>query len=88
MAFTREVFDAVSGDWQEIEQMNDVLQRLRERRRSFIKPGGEFDPSRLAWKIGGFPQAIFYRTVMLAEGCSLMWNGRNILGAMLCARID
>lgn len=86
MTFQKEAIEAVGGDWSEIDEMNSALKELRQKRRSSIEPGGEFSYSKVAWKIGGFQQAILYRIVMLAEGCSSMWNTRNILGSILCAR--
>jgi hypothetical protein len=86
MSFDRTAVETVGGDWTEIEGLNNTLERLRNGRRQTIEPEGEFGPSKLAWKLGGFQQVILYRVVMLAEGCSTMWNARNVLGSILCAR--
>jgi hypothetical protein len=86
MGFVREAVEAVGDDWATVEQFNEVLARLAHQRQPSIAPNGIFLKSKLAWKIAAVQQAMLYRIVMLADGCSSAWNARNILTSILSAR--
>src|SRR5438132_1385850 len=65
---------------------NAILARLRERRLTEIEISGPLLKSMLAWRIATYQQPVLYRVVMLASGCAVNWNGRNLLCAYLAAR--
>jgi hypothetical protein len=75
------------GDWPETERNNQIIAVLKARRRAEVKyPTGAGDGGHLSWMAEGLEQLLLYRIVALAEGCAMCWNGRNLLGAILCAR--
>ena len=84
MPFTRG--NASEKLWQVMEQGNEAVELLRGRKLSAVRREGDAARSRGVWLIRGLQQALLYRTVMLADGCSEAWNARNPLSALLCAR--
>lgn len=86
IGFSKESVMAVDGDWSSVSEINNVLERLRGRRRTEVRRTGVLAKSKVAWKVVVFQQTTLYRIVMLADGCAVMWNARNTLGSLLCAR--
>ena len=86
MGFNQEAVELVGEDWARIEPFNEVLERLKKRKLTAIKPEGDAARSKVVWKIIGFEQVILYRIVMLADGCADAWNAHNPLASVLCAR--
>ena len=86
VGFKREAIELIGKDWADIEPHNDILERLRKRRLSAVRPEGSSARSTVVWKIVGFEQIILYRIVMLADGCADAWNAHNPLASVLCAR--
>ena len=69
-----------------VKEINTLMVKLRERRKSQISISGPLKQSKLAWKISTYQQPVLYRIVMLTEGMSLNWNFGNILCCLLAAR--
>ena len=70
----------------DIREFNATLVRLRGRRLKQIAISGPLLKSKLAWKIATYQQPVLYRIVMLASGCAVNWNGKNLLCAYLASR--
>jgi hypothetical protein len=86
LGFSRESVDAVADDWQKIEKLNRILNRLAQRKKTAIVPDGALKESKVAWKLATFCQAALHRVVMLADGCTREWNCQNFLCAIVIAR--
>lgn len=65
---------------------NACIARLNEERAVEINISGPFLKSKIAWKLATYQHALLHRVVALADGVAVNWNGRSVLGAMLCAR--
>ncbi len=65
---------------------NACIARLNEARAVEINLSGPFLKSKIAWKLATYQHALLHRVVALADGVAVNWNGRSVLGAMLCAR--
>lgn len=74
------------GDIQTVNEINAVIIRLSERRKTEIRIVAPLDRSKLAWKIAVYQQAVLYRIVMLATGVAQSWNFGNLLTSILAAR--
>src|SRR5688500_5372255 len=72
--------------WKLMDEGNRAVELLRGRKLPAVRPEGDAARSKGVWLIRGLQQALLYRTVMLADGCSEAWNARNPLSALLCAR--
>ncbi|OWK18445.1 hypothetical protein AJ88_05180 [Mesorhizobium amorphae CCBAU 01583] len=82
-------FDLVGFDGEDVEtvgEINAVIARLSERRKTEVRIVAPLDRSKLAWKIAVYQQAILYRIVMLATGVAQCWNSGNLLTSVLAAR--
>jgi len=86
MTFTVESSEEIGYDWNAIQTINKILDRLRARRVSRVNPIGILLKSKAAWKISVLEQTFLYRTVMLADACTSSWNSKNTLGSILAAR--
>ena len=84
MPFSR--LGASDEHWAWMEEGNDALEKLRAKQLPDVRPVGEAGISKGVWLIRGLQQTLLYRTVMLADGCILGWNGRHPLAALLSAR--
>ncbi|MGJ5206371.1 hypothetical protein [Bradyrhizobium sp. HKCCYLR20261] len=79
--------DRLSANEREaVEEWNACIARLNEARAVEINIAGPFLRSRIAWKLATYQHALLHRVVALADGVAVNWNGRSVLGAMLCAR--
>ena len=65
---------------------NACIARLNEARAGEINLSGPFLKSKIAWKLATYQHALLHRVVALADGVAVNWNGRSVLGTMLCAR--
>lgn len=65
---------------------NACIARLNEERAVEVNISGPFLKSKIAWKLATYQHALLHRVVALADGVAVNWNGRSVLGAMLCAR--
>jgi hypothetical protein len=85
IGFNHSAIDAIGEDWSTVREFNSVLCRLQKRRLKKIERVGSL-VSMLAWKVAVLQQALLYRVVELAIGCTKMWNAGNVLCSMLAAR--
>jgi len=68
------------------DSWNACMARLDEERALEINISGPFLKSKIAWKLATYQHALLHRVVALADGVAVNWNGRSVLGSMLCAR--
>lgn len=69
-----------------ITEFNDCLKRLQDCRCKKIHLSSFPAPSKVAWKVAVYRQALLYRTLSLANGCAQSWNSSNALCSILAAR--
>jgi hypothetical protein len=86
LGFEKTAVTDVDGDWAVAEKFNVALEQLANGRREHVHVEGQYERSRIAWKVANYAEAIRYRTVALADGAAQNWNGGNILCAALCVR--
>jgi hypothetical protein len=81
-------FDVSEEHARAIADFNSTLVRLRNRRVDKIDVSASvlLLRSKLAWKLATYQQPVLYRIVMLASGCAMNWNARNLLCSYLAAR--
>jgi hypothetical protein len=84
--FSRSAIKAAGANWSDVRQFNLVFSRLEKRRVAKVEGAGALAKSKIAWKIAVLQQALLYRIVELAEGCTKAWNAGNVLCSGLAAR--
>jgi hypothetical protein len=86
VAFERGVVVASGADWEEIQTLNAVLEKLQSRKRATLLRQGDLQTSKGAWLGALFEQAILHRILTLVSAAITLWEARNPFGAVLSAR--